>query len=201
MKKEVKDALNTLKTFLGMEVKLEQMMLVDGVTTIEFDILEAGQSVMIVNEEDRVPLPVGEYELQDGQLLKVLEDGVIGEIGAKQEEVEEPETPEVEEEVEMETEKPVAKKVVESTVKETHFSKEEKENLEKEIEELKAKITELSKVEEKVEEVEEVKVELSEEEVKPITFNPENKQQIEVVKLGKGKSNISNILEQVYKFK
>jgi len=198
MKKEVKDALNTLKTFLGMEVKLEQMMLVDGVTTIEFDILEAGQSIMIVNEEDRVPLPIGEYELQDGQILKVLEHGVIGEIGAKQEEVEQPEQPEVEEEVEMEVEKPTAKKVVESTVKETHFSKEEKENLEKEIEELKAKITELSKVEEKVEEV---KVELSEEEVKPISFNPENKQQVEIVKLGKGKSNISNILEQVYKFK
>ena len=198
MKKEVKDALNTLKTFLGMEVKLEQMMLVDGVTTIEYDILEAGQSIMIVNEEDRVPLPIGEYELQDGQILKVLEDGIIGEIGAKQEEVEEPEQPEVEEEVEMEVEKPTAKKVVESTVKETHFSKEEKENLEKEIEELKAKITELSKVEEKEEEV---KVELSEEEVKPISFNPENKQQVEIVKLGKGKSNISNILESVYKFK
>ena len=195
MKKEVKDALNTLKTFLGMEVKLEQMMLVDGVTTIEFDILEAGQPVAIVNEEDRIPLPVGEYELQDGQLLKVLEDGIIGEIGVKQEEVEEPEAPEVEEEVEMEVEKPVAKKVIESTVKETHFSKEEKENLEKEIEELKSKIAELSKVEE----VEEPKVELSEEEFKPITFNPENKQQIEVVKLGKGKSNISNILEKVYK--
>ena len=198
MKKEVKDALNTLKTFLGMEVKLEQMMLVDGVTTIEYDVLEAGQSIMIVNEEDRIPLPIGDYELQDGQILKVLEDGVIGEIGAKQEEVEQPEQPEVEEEVEMEVEKPTAKKVVESTVKETHFSKEEKENLEKEIEELKAKITELSKVEE---EVEEVKVELSEEEVKPISFNPENKQQVEIVKLGKGKSNISNILESVYKFK
>ena len=191
MKKEVKDALNTLKTFLGMEVKLEQMMLVDGVTTIEFDILEAGQPVAIVNEDDRIPLRIGEYELQDGQLLKVLEDGIIGEVGAKQEEEETPEAPEVEEEVEMEVEKPVAKKVVESTVKETHFSKEEKENLEKEIEELKAKITELSKVEEVVE--------LSEEEVKPISFNPENKQQIEVVKLGKGKSNISNILEKVYK--
>ena len=198
MKKEVKDALNTLKTFLGMEVKLEQMMLVDGVTTIEFDAFEVGQNVNIVNEEDRIPLPIGEYELQDGQLLKVLEDGIIGEIGAKQEEEEAPETeqPEMEEEVEMEVEKPI-KKTVESTVKETYFSKEEKENLEKEIEELKAKITELSKVEEE----EEVKVELSEEEVKPITFNPENKQQIEVVKLGKGKSNISNILEQVYKFK
>lgn len=198
MKKEVKDALNTLKTFLGMEVKLEQMMLVDGVTTIEFDILEAGQSVKIVNEDERVDLLVGDYELQDGQILKVLEDGIIGEIGAKQEEEEPATEGVVEEEVEMEVEKPTAKKVVESTVKETHFSKEEKENLEKEIEELKAKITELSKVEEKEEEV---KVELSEEEVKPISFNPENKQQVEIVKLGKGKSNISNILESVYKFK
>ena len=200
MKKEVKDALNTLKTFLGMEVKLEQMMLVDGVTTIEFDSFEVGQPIKIVNEDERVDLLVGDYELQDGTQFKVLEDGIIGEIGAKQEEEEAPEAeqPEMEEEVEMEVEaKAPIKKTVESTVKETYFSKEEKENLEKEIEELKAKITELSKVEEE----EEVKVELSEEEVKPITFNPENKQQIEVVKLGKGNSKISNILEQVYKFK
>ena len=107
MKKEVKDALNTLKTFLGMEVKLEQMMLVDGVTTIEADVFEQGQNVNIVNEEDRVPLPIGEYELQDGQILKVLEDGIIGEVGAKQEEAPEVEQPEVEVEVEMEVEKPV----------------------------------------------------------------------------------------------
>ena len=200
MKKEVKDALNTLKTFLGMEVKLEQMMLVDGVTTIEADVFEQGANVNIVNEEDRVPLPIGEYELQEGKILKVLEDGIIGEIADAPMEEEVPsstEQPEAEVEVEMEVEKP-AKKVVESTVKETYFSEEEKENLEKEIEELKAKITELSKVEEKVEDV---NVELSEEEVKPISFNPENKQPIEIVKLGKSKSNISNILEQVYKFK
>lgn len=197
MKKEVKDALNVLKTFLGMEVKLEQMKLKDGVTIIEAELFEPEQPIFIVNEDERVALPIGEYEFEDGKILKIVEEGIISEIMEKQEEVEEPEM-EKEEEVEMETEKPAAKKVVESTVKETHFSKEEKENLEKEIEELKAKITELSKVEE---EVEEVKVELSEEEVKPISFNPENKQQVEIVKLGKGKSNISNILESVYKFK
>jgi len=197
MKKEVKDALNVLKTFLGMEVKLEQMKLKDGVTIVEAELFEPEQPIFIVNEDERVALPIGEYEFEDGKILKVVEEGVISEIMEKQEEVEEPEM-EKEEEVEMETEKPTAKKVVESTVKETHFSKEEKENLEKEIEELKSKIAELSKVEEKVEEV---KVELSEEEVKPISFNPENKQQVEIVKLGKGKSNISNILESVYKFK
>ncbi len=40
MKKEVKEALNTLKTFLGMEIKLEQMKLKDGVTVLEFEVLE-----------------------------------------------------------------------------------------------------------------------------------------------------------------
>lgn len=192
MKKEVKDALNTLKTFLGMEVKLEQMMLVDGVTTIEADVFEVGQNVNIVNEEDRIPLPIGEYELQDGQVFKVEQEGVIAEIGQVEVE-EEVEQPEVEEEVEMEVEtKAPVKKTVESTVKETYFSKEEKENLEKEIEELKAKITELSKVEDVV-------VELSEEEVKPITFNPENKQPVETMKIGRGLSGIDKILNQVYK--
>ena len=90
----------------------------------------------------------------------------------------------------MEVEKPV-KKTVESQVKETFFSKEDKEKLEKEIEELKAKVTELSKVEEP-------KVELKEEEVKPIVQNPENKKEIEIVKLGKSKSSISKVLEKVY---
>ena len=190
MKKEVKEALNVLKTFLGMEVKLEQMKLKDGVTILEFDVLEKDSQIFIVNEDERVLLPVGEYEFEDGKYIKIEQEGVISEVLETKpaEEVEEVE----EEEVEMEKETP-AKKVVESTVKETHFSKEEKEKLEKEIEELKAKITELSKVEE----VEEKEVELSED-VKPITFNPENKEQIEVVKLGKGKTNISSILEKVY---
>lgn len=189
MKKEVKEALNTLKTFLGMEIKLEQMKLKDGVTVLEFEVLEKDQPIFIVNEEERVALPVGDYELEDGQVISIKEEGVISEIMEKQEEVEEPEM-EKEEEVEMEKEKPV-KKTVESQVKETFFSKEEKEKLEKEIEELKAKVTEFS-------EVEEPKVELKEEEVKPIVQNPENKKEIEVVKLGKSKSKVSQILEKVY---
>ena len=191
MKKEVKDALNTLKTSLGMEVKLEQMKLKDGVTVLEFDVLEKDQPIFIVNEEERIALPIGEYELEDERILKIVEEGIISEIVEKQEEEEEPKQEEVEEEVEMEVEKPV-KKTVESQVKETFFSKEDKEKLEKEIEELKAKVTELSKVEEP-------KVELKEEVVKPIVQNPENKKEIEIVKLGKSKSSISKVLEKVYK--
>lgn len=195
-KEEIKKALNTIKTYLGMEVKLEQMLLTDGVTTLEADAFEAGMPVMIVNEEDRIPLPIGEYELEDGKILKVVEEGVIGSIEEAPMEEEQPsatEQPEAEVEVEMEQSQPV-KKTVESTVKETYFSKEEVEELKSKITELEAKIIELSKVEEVKEEV---NVEL--EEVKPIQFNPENAQPIQITKIGKGGDRISQILETIYK--
>ena len=195
-KEEIKKALNTIKTYLGMEVKLEQMMLTDGVTSLEADAFEAGMPVMIVNEEDRIPLPAGDYELEDGRILKVVEEGVIGSIEDAPMEEEQPsatEQPEAEVEVEMEQSQPV-KKTVESTVKETYFSKEEVEELKSKITELEAKIVELSKVEEVKEEV---NVEL--EEVKPIQFNPENAQPIQITKIGKGGDRISQILETIYK--
>jgi len=195
-KEEIKKALNTIKTYLGMEVKLEQMMLADGVTSLEADAFEAGMPVMIVNEDDRIPLPIGDYELEDGRILKVVEEGVIGSIEDAPMEEEQPsatEQPEAEVEVEMEQSQPV-KKTVESTVKETYFSKEEVEELKSKITELEAKIVELSKVEDVKEDV---NVEL--EEVKPIQFNPENAQPIQITKIGKGGDRISQILETIYK--
>ena len=195
-KEEIKKALNTIKAYLGMEVKLEQMMLADGVTSLEADSFEVGMPVMIVNEEDRIPLPIGDYELEDGRILKVVEEGVIGSIEDAPMEEEQPsatEQPEAEVEVEMEQSQPV-KKTVESTVKETYFSKEEVEELKSKITELEAKIVELSKVEEVKEEV---NVEL--EDVKPIQFNPENAQPIQITKIGKGGDRISQILETIYK--
>ena len=199
MKKEVIEAINTLKVFLGMEkqeevVKLAEQMKLDNGTIIEVESLEVGAAIAIVNEEERIPLPAGEYKLEDGKILIVSEDGVLAEI--KEEEAEEPEMEQVEEEAPMMSEEPVkeAKKVVESTVKETYF--EEIEKLKAENEELKAKLTELSKVEEVKEEVKDV--ELSEE-PKPITHNPENKVEKEVVRFGKGNDRLSSILEKVYK--
>ena len=200
MKKEVIEAINTLKVFLGMEkqeevVKLAEQMKLDNGTIIEVDALEVGAAIAIVNEDERIPLPAGEYKLEEGKILIVSEDGVLAEV--KEEEAEEPEMEQVEEEAPMMSEEPVkeAKKVVESTVKETYF--EEIEKLKAENEELKAKITELSKVEEVKEEVKE-EVELSEE-PKPIKANPENKVEKEAIRFGKqGKSKISSILEKVY---
>ena len=203
MKKEVIEAINTLKVFLGMEkqeevVKLAEQMKLDNGTVIEVESLEAGASVAIVNEDERIPLPKGEYSLEDGKMLVASEDGVLSEVKeVEAKEEEEKEMEQVEEEAPMMSEEPVkeAKKVVESTVKETYF--EEIEKLKAENEELKAKITELSKVEEVKEEVKE-EVELSEE-PKPIKANPENKVEKEAVRFGKqGKSKISSILEKVY---
>jgi len=200
MKKEVQEAINTIKTFLGMEkeVKLAQEVLEDG-AVLEADSFEPGQSVSIVNEDERISLPVGEYELPEGRILVVQEEGIIAEIKTKEVEEEAPEMEQVKEEAPMMSEEPAKeiKKTVESIVKETFFS--EIEELKKENEELKAKLTELSKVEEVKEEVKEEVVELKEEEPKPIQHNPENKVEREVVKFGKKNDRLSQILNKVYK--
>jgi hypothetical protein len=171
--------INQIKTLLGMEVKLEQMKLMDGVTVLEADSFEAGNEVFIVTEdEQKIPLPVGEYEFEDGRMLIVVEEGLISEVKEKEMEVEEPEVEvevESEKKEEMETSKPTAKKTIESVVKETFFS--EIEKLKEENETLKAELS-------KLKEVKETEVELAiEEEVKPISFNPENENKVEVVKI------------------
>ena len=164
MNKEVKKAIKTLKTFLGMETKLEDMPLADGMTTIQADMFEVGEAVFIVvDEAEPVPLPVGDYELADGRLLVVEVEGIIAEIKEVSEETEEAEPTEVPVEAEKTMQTTTAKKIIRSTTEEQHFSK-----LETKITELEAKIVELLKVKEVVEVVEL-------EEVKPIKHNPENK--------------------------
>ena len=175
-----KSILNKVRTLLGLEVKLETMLLSDGVSMLEADAFEAGQPVFILTEdEQRIPLPIGEYELEDMRILVVIEEGVIADVREAAEpevevEVESPEAPMVEEEVVASTEA-APKKVIESIVKESFFS--EIEALKKENEELKAKLS--AQTTEVVEEV--APVELSEE-PKPISFNPENTTATDVFK-------------------
>lgn len=197
--------LNKVRELLGMEIKLEQRKLEDGVTIIEADAFEAEAEVVIITEdEQRIPLPIGDYKLDDGMILVVTEEGRISEIKeaeAEEEVIEEEAEKEYEEkEEEMATEeaKPV-KKVVESVSKETYFA--EIEALKKENEELKSEIEKLSKVEEVVEEVIEEKTELSTEEfnpaVKPISFNPENKQEKERILYAQNRTETT--LDRIYK--
>ena len=67
------------------EVKLESMKLDNG-TVIEAEAFEANQEVFIVTEDEKIALPVGEYTLEDGRILAVVEEGVIAEVRATEEE-------------------------------------------------------------------------------------------------------------------
>jgi hypothetical protein len=80
--------LNKVRVLLGMEVKLETMKLDDNVTVIEAEAFEADNEVVVVTEdEQKIPLPVGNYNLEDGRVLVVAEEGLIAEVKEKEEEV------------------------------------------------------------------------------------------------------------------
>ena len=200
-----KAILNKVRELLGMEVKLEQRKLEDGVTIIEADEFATDNEVVIITEdEQRIPLPIGEYKMDDGMILVVTEEGLIAEIkeeAAEEEEVIEEEAKKDydEKEEEMADEAKPVKKVVESIVKETFFN--EIETLKKENEELKAKLQNLSKVETEEVVVEDEKTELSTEEldpaVKPISFNPENKEQRERILYAQNRQETT--LDRIYK--
>lgn len=110
------------------DVKFETQTLEGGEVQIEAESFEAGNEVFVIAEEDRVPLPVGEYILEDGRALVIEEEGVIASIGEAQADEEPAEEEVVEEEQEMADDaKP--KKVVESVSKEIHFSDDQKNEL------------------------------------------------------------------------
>ena len=190
--------INQIKTLLGMEVKLETMKLMDGITIFEADAFEMDKEVFIVTEdEQKIPVPIGEYELEDGRILVVEVEGIILEIKdapTEEEVAPEVETPEVEVEVEATT-TPTAKKTVESIVKETFFA--EIEQLKTENIELKAKLENLSKVNEVTTEVTELA------DVKPISFNPENKNEVEHFQYGskRPRTTMDSILEKISNLK
>lgn len=190
------EAIKQIKTLLGLEVKLAQARLADGVTVIEAEAFEAGMEVFIVTEEGNVPLPVGEYEMEGGEyILVVEEEGVIAEIKEKVEETPEEEAPAEEEAVapmeeEMSAEAPKQpKKTIESIIKETLFS--EVEKLKAENDELKAELS-------KLKEAKESEVELSD--IKPIVYNPEKEQKAENFRIAKNKAagSLDRVLSKLY---
>jgi len=154
---EFKNTLNKIKTLLSIEVKLEQMTLVDGITVLEAESFEPDYSVGVVTSEGIVPAPVGEHETTDGMIVVVEVEGIIKEVKP----VEAPEA-EVEVEVEASAEVPAVKKVVDTITKETFFAevKVEIEKIEAENKALKV-------------ELEAIKVELAEAGAKAIVTNPE----------------------------
>jgi predicted RNA-binding protein len=131
------EVLNKIKVALGMETeepkKVEMATAVlDNGTTVEAEAFEAGQPISVVVDGEAVPLPAGEYVMEDGMMLIISEDGIIGEI-------KEPET----EEAEMEAEAPISrsefdelKSAVKAIAESINASKQEKEELKPEVKEV-----------------------------------------------------------------
>ena len=179
--------LNKARVLLGLEVKLEQMTLDNG-AVLEAEVFEAGAEIFVVADEERVAVPVGEYEAE-GKTIVVAEEGVIGEIkeaGAEEEEA--PATEEVVEEEELSTETASPKKIVKSISEEMFFS--EIEKLRTEINELKLSKTEV--IDEEV--VEEVKLS----EVEGISHNPEKLADKKELNLYSQKGNRSTTRSRIF---
>ena len=166
------------------KVELAQQKTADGAAIFDAESFDVGQAVFIVTEEGNIPVPTGEYILEEGLKIKVDEQGVIVEVEAEgAEEVEE-----VAEEVEAKEEKEemmgeekmesMPKKVVKSKteMEESYFSKIETRlsAIEKANEDLKALNVELSA------ENEELKKQLAESPAEHTKFNPEAEAQRDI---------------------
>jgi|TARA_R100001460_G_scaffold5830_7_gene15782 hypothetical protein len=108
------EMLHKVKTLLGVdtdnievnleEVALEQLTLENG-TILEAENFSSGEEVFIVTDDEKVSLPVGEYELSDNRILIVKTEGMIDEIKNSEEVVEETQQAELEETPKKEEEK------------------------------------------------------------------------------------------------
>ena len=188
--------LNKVKELVGVEaseeVKLAQATLENG-TVIESEDFAVGSEVFIVTDDEKVALPVGDYTLEDGEQLKVEEEGVIASIGAAEEPTEEPAEEEVEaaeEEMAYATKEELAE--VKSMIEDIKAMIEKKDEMSEEVKEEETDKEELSKVEEVEEKVE----------LEKVTHNPEAEAQKEIKLFGQKRqpttmdrvfSRISNI--------
>ena len=178
------EILSKIKTYLGEDtadivenieqsqvVELAQAKLENG-TVLEAEAFESGNEIFILTDDEKVAVPVGEYQMEDGQILVVSEEGIIGEI----------KEPEAKEEEEVEASEEVSEESLEETeteleeVEAEYATKEELAEVKSMLEEIKAMI---EKKEEMSEVEEQVKEELSETPAtEAITHNPEPKQKV-----------------------
>ena len=190
--------INQIKTLLNIEVKLEETKLENG-TIVSAESFEKGKEIFIVTDDEKVAMPVGEYLLEDGRLVVVSEEGMIGDVREVSDEVPAKESEE-------------GKEITEDLGDDKEEKKEDmgyvtREELTSAIGEIKATIDEIKemmapKEEDLSEETEKslksstVKEEFSEAAAKPIKHNPESETaQKTRVEFGKGK--FSTTLDRV----
>lgn len=166
--------LNKIKTILDIQVDLEDRKLENG-TVITAETFSNGKEVFIKTEDEKVKMPVGEYELESGEVLVVKEEGLIEELKeAKLEE--EKEMEDRKEEADVADWKGMEKRIqnLEDAIadlkkdKESNSEKVEEVDTEEELSEVKE---ETKEVEVKAEEV--INEELSKPATEPIKHSPE----------------------------
>lgn len=194
------EMLNQVKNLLGVElsdIQLAELKLENG-TVLEADAFESGKEVFIRTEDEKVALPVGEYELEDNRLLVVEEEGVIKEIKAQEEEEKEDEEKAEEVEAEYVTREEFRKEMDE--LKE-HIDKmidhKDKEEMSSQVaEEVSLAVTEVLNNEE-----EELKEELSKPAAEPIKHSPEEDKFEPKFKFAgnRKKSTLDRVLESINK--
>jgi hypothetical protein len=192
------EMINQIKTLLNIEVKLEETKLENG-TIVSAESFEKGKEIFIVTDDEKVAMPVGEYLLEDGRLVVVSEEGMIGDVREVSDEVPAKESEE-------------GKEITEDLGDDKEEKKEDmgyvtREELSSAIDEVKATIDEIKemmapKEEDLSQETEKslksrtVKEEFSEAAAKPIKHNPESETaQKTRVEFGKGK--FSTTLDRV----
>ena len=187
--------INQIKTLLNIEVKLEEMKLENG-TLVSAESFEKGKEIFIVTDDEKVAMPVGEYMLEDGRLVVVSEEGMIGDVREVSDEVPAKETKEGEE---------ITSDLAEDGEEEKKEDKKEdmgyvtREELSSAVEEIKANIEEIREMMMPKEEdlsndsnslkSRTVKEEFSEAAVKPIKHNPESASKKKAMNFAKGKFN------------
>jgi hypothetical protein len=184
------------------KVELAQVKTMDGEAIFDAEAFEVGQAVFIVTEEGNIPVPMGEYMLEDGMKIVVDEQGVIVEVSAEGEEEVVEEVIEAKDEIEKEETgmmESMPKKVVKSKteMEESYFSKIETRlsAIEKANEDLKAVNVQLSA------ENEELKKQLAESPAEHTKFNPEATTQTNVqFKLGsrRGETIQDRVFNQLF---
>jgi hypothetical protein len=174
------DTISKIKNLLGMELSKEEVsnvevkaeeialatMNLENGTVIEAEEFAAGKEVFIVTEDDRVPMPVGEYTLEDGRVVAVEEEGMIASISEAKAEEEEATS---EEEMTSQESKP-------EDLATDFATKDEVNELKTMIEEIKVNLSEV--LNKKEEEITEMETKLSETpDAAPLKHSPENKKE------------------------
>ena len=161
------------------DIKLAEMKLANG-TLLEAEEFAKGNEIFIKTEDEKVPLPEGLYELEDGKTLVIVDEGVIDDIR---------EESQTEIEQEMVNESLQEEEKEEKKEEMNYATKEELAEVRDMVEEIKAAIDGMNPKEEeenmqedlakqKDEEIAELKEQLSKPAVEPKKHNPEasNKQ-------------------------